>query len=384
MPIFILEVDKNQNKEKEINQVNEIEFTYSEHTLQTQNDSLQPNLIPVFGADLTGLKNNLPKTIRQCYSYEQFYGPVGIPTYLENSYSQPPTERCAHNVSTRNVSNYNRDHKSPWYFSPQTDNLINMLPKINHDITPYSQYHNLEQFKDKVLFNKTTVHNHNVVNTQDDEAIHHGVTRFQQPNRHTKHLPEHLYSHENLYLCPQRFRKTWNRPHNSKTDHTNSVTKTLANINSTKYFSNDPISSDRQDKLVQIEEIFETYVPAMSSTNISQNFIHKLINLHKNRTNKDKLQQFLISTESSSKHSSIQLNQIGYTPSPVPSKDDIKTYFISIEDSFVKFARSNKLFNTLSKKNQSELLNRNSLLFVKVRTSKYTVLIYNLFIFLLK
>ena len=124
---------------------------------------------------------------------------------------------------------------------------------------------------------------------------------------------------------------------------------------------------DRQEKVSMIDKIFEMFVPAMRSTNISQEFVQKLIGLHKHKTEEEKNQKNIHLNEKLLKFSEKNERPSFYDAASSLNQSELLTYFNCIEESFIKFARSCTQFQQCCEHDQTELLKKNSLLFVKVR-----------------
>ena len=125
------------------------------------------------------------------------------------------------------------------------------------------------------------------------------------------------------------------------------------------------IAQDRKEKLSKIDNIFQMFVPAMRSTNISQEFVDKLIDLHKRKTHEEKRLLENPRRMRLRKSSLKTGNRKFHNTASSLSQNELFTYFNCIEESFAKFARSITLFQKLCENDQAELLKRNSLLFVK-------------------
>ena len=139
--------------------------------------------------------------------------------------------------------------------------------------------------------------------------------------------------------------------------------KSLKRISNTDwYYENDVW---RRAKVAKIDEIFDIFVPAMGSTSIKESFIIKLINLHRNKsseTEEEKMSRpsMIVATPSKQIPGETKNAYSGLT------KDDVLDHFISLKESFTKFASSNKTFKELCLGDRTELLNRNSIRFVMV------------------
>ena len=125
------------------------------------------------------------------------------------------------------------------------------------------------------------------------------------------------------------------------------------------------VTFDRKKKLEKIDRIFEKFVPAMRTTEISKDFIINLISIHKRKTDEEKY-----SNDKSRKGHLLKLTMSDdanvETEAMRLSIDQVSSHFESVEEAFIKFAQSNNVFQQLSKSDQTQLLARNSLLFVQV------------------
>ena len=126
------------------------------------------------------------------------------------------------------------------------------------------------------------------------------------------------------------------------------------------------VTYDRKKKLEKIDRIFEAFVPAMRTADIGNGFVLKLIGLHKRKTEVEKytgkstLKNHLLRSTITEEH----IDGNG-TDLRLSIKELLK-HFISLEESFTSFARGNEVFKQLCEKDQTELLTRNSILFVQV------------------
>ena len=121
----------------------------------------------------------------------------------------------------------------------------------------------------------------------------------------------------------------------------------------------------RRTKVAKIDEIFDIFVPAMGSTSIKESFIVKLINLHRNKSNESEEEKMsrptmIVATPSKLFPGETKNAYSGLT------KDDVVDHFISLEESFTKFASRNKTFKELCVGDRTELLKQNSIRFVMV------------------
>ena len=103
----------------------------------------------------------------------------------------------------------------------------------------------------------------------------------------------------------------------------------------------------------------------MGSTPIKESFIIKLITLHRNKsseTEEEKMSRpsMVVATPSKLFPGETKNAYSGLT------KDDVLDHFISLKESFTKFASSNKTFKELCVGDRTELLNRNSIRFIMV------------------
>ena len=126
------------------------------------------------------------------------------------------------------------------------------------------------------------------------------------------------------------------------------------------------VTYDRKKKLEAIDRIFEKFVPAMRTTSISTDFIVNLINIHKRKTDEEKYSNDTSLKGHLMKLTMAEENDNGKNDAQMLSIDQLISHFDSIEESFIKFAESNRVFKGLSKFDQKQLLTRNSLLFVQV------------------
>ena len=131
---------------------------------------------------------------------------------------------------------------------------------------------------------------------------------------------------------------------------------------------------ERRSRLSRIDEVFDTFVPAMRKTMISNEFVIKLINLHKSHVQtKLKLcqeqQKRLSSEESLNLEDGREYNNslnVGDNSNKILCKDDLLEHMNALKTSFAMFASQEDMFNTISEDDQTELLNRNGLMFVMV------------------
>ena len=133
-----------------------------------------------------------------------------------------------------------------------------------------------------------------------------------------------------------------------------------------------PDNEDRQIKLAKIDQILEDFVPAMRTTNIPTEFVWQLIDFHKTGGSNG-----INSEEDLCKPSKTEDTDGGNEDVKERlNKKELLKYFNALEESFVKFARSNLVFKSLCEKDQLELLKRNSILFVMVRKVANYILYY--------
>ena len=111
----------------------------------------------------------------------------------------------------------------------------------------------------------------------------------------------------------------------------------------TNFFQPNSLTSDKKEKLFVIDEIFDTFVPVMRATLISDNFLSKIVNVHKNNTN-----------------TAMKL-----------AKEDLIKHLNTLQESFKNFAFSSKMFKNILEADQKVLLERNSVMFVMVGKIKY-------------
>jgi hypothetical protein len=107
-------------------------------------------------------------------------------------------------------------------------------------------------------------------------------------------------------------------------------------------------------------------VPAMRTTNISQDFVIKLMHLHKNikngtrDINSSESENYFVESLTTSEYE----NRINV--SQKITKEDFIIHLNCLAKSFARFAESNKKFQDLCENDKMELLDRNSLMFVMV------------------
>ena len=131
-------------------------------------------------------------------------------------------------------------------------------------------------------------------------------------------------------------------------------------------------TEDRQVKLTKINQILEDFIPAMRTTNIPTAFVWQLIDLHKTGCSngfnaREELCKPLKTQERDDGNRDVKEKL---------NKKELLKYFNVLEESFVKFARSHIVFKSLCEKDQMELLKRNSILFVMVRSMVNNILHY--------
>ena len=117
----------------------------------------------------------------------------------------------------------------------------------------------------------------------------------------------------------------------------------------------------RKSRLKEIDEILDAFVPAMRTTQISQELIVKLINIHRNKSSEGSVLEYLAMTKSNN-NTQKATEKLG--------KEELLCHFDGLEKSFAKFASNNPKFKDLSGVDQSSLLKRNSTLFVMVSRRK--------------
>ena len=127
-------------------------------------------------------------------------------------------------------------------------------------------------------------------------------------------------------------------------------------------------AKDKQEKEAKFEQILEDFVPAMRATNIPTAFVWQLIDLHKSEFSSG----LNATGEDLGKPSQMQeKDRFNGGLTEKLNKVELLKYFNSLEESFVKFARTHIMFKCLCEKDQLELLKRNSILFVMVRSVAY-------------
>ena len=126
------------------------------------------------------------------------------------------------------------------------------------------------------------------------------------------------------------------------------------------------VTYDREKKLAKIDQIFEAFVPAMRTTDISEGFVSKLIGLHKRKTEVEKYSSNCSLKNHLLRSTIIEENEDFDGVDIRLSIQELLSHFSSLEESFVSFAKANDVFKKLCQKDQTELLTRNSILFVQV------------------
>ena len=112
-------------------------------------------------------------------------------------------------------------------------------------------------------------------------------------------------------------------------------------------------NNTRRSKLAKIDGIIETFVSAMRETQIRRDFTIKIVNLHKSVSNGNDKGDGKIDPESKCFMDMLRLS-------------DLINHFSSMVESFVTFAKNCPAFQDLCVEDQSELLKKNSLMFVMV------------------
>ena len=121
----------------------------------------------------------------------------------------------------------------------------------------------------------------------------------------------------------------------------------------------------KRQRLAKINEIIETFVPAMRTTKMRKDFIVKIVNMHKD-----------VSYQTLGSGNSNEIGIMNYsTKRPRLDKEnssniltivDLLSHFHALDESFVMFAESSQSFKCLLEKDKAELLKRNSQMFVMV------------------
>ena len=121
----------------------------------------------------------------------------------------------------------------------------------------------------------------------------------------------------------------------------------------------------KRQRLAKINEIIETFVPAMRTTKMRKDFIVKIVNMHKD-----------VSYQTIGSGNSNEIGIMNYsTKRPRLDKEnsssiltivDLLSHFHALDESFVMFAESSQSFKCLLEKDKAELLKRNSQMFVMV------------------
>ena len=127
--------------------------------------------------------------------------------------------------------------------------------------------------------------------------------------------------------------------------------KNKQSIGQENYNSQD-VNCIRRSNLAKIDGIIETFVSAMKETQIRRDFTIKIVNLHKNISTAN------ITDEKMNPDSKCLIDTLNMS--------DLINHFSSMVESFVTFANNYPAFQSLCNEDQSELLKRNSLMFIMV------------------
>ena len=106
----------------------------------------------------------------------------------------------------------------------------------------------------------------------------------------------------------------------------------------TKVSKSEGGTSNKIETMSMIDEVFETFVPAMRATETSSNFFSKLVNLHNSND----------------------------TTISILRTEDLIRHLNALQSSFKKFALACKMFKKIPHADQVELLHHNSIMFAMV------------------
>ena len=257
-------------------------------------------------------------------------------------------------------------------------NMNGLMLVPSADLMPHATDEHSISFKTYLKERKTVVESSNFSNGPN--IRHYGnylPHKTFQPDCHRSmyHSSENLVSEPTQSMISFRNRHIENRIQDTSLSFKNSDFSAIIRCKETMVDSTvwlHKVAYDRKKKLEDIDRIFEKFVPAMRTTEISKDFIINLIDIHKRKTEEEKY-----SKDTSRKGHLLKLSMSQERKEndvPRLSIDQVTSHFDSLEEAFINFARSNKVFQRLSNSDQSQLLAKNSLLFVQV--SCYT---YNLF-----
>ena len=133
-------------------------------------------------------------------------------------------------------------------------------------------------------------------------------------------------------------------------------------------------SSEKKTMLAEIDKIFEIFIPAMRANVIQPEFVTDLINLHKNNEI-PKIREI----NSNATSDVIRANWSQNTTIPVLKyrlhPDDLLAHFYNLGQCFKKFAYMDDTFKDLCDRDQKELLNENSSLFIMVTLYYFLIIV---------
>ena len=133
-------------------------------------------------------------------------------------------------------------------------------------------------------------------------------------------------------------------------------------------------SPEKKSMLAEIDKIFGIFIPAMRANVVQPEFVTDLINLHKNNEI-SKIREI----NSNDKPDVVKANWSQNTAIPVLKyrlhPDDLLVHFYNLGQCFKKFACMDDTFKELCDRDQKELLNENSTLFIMV-TIHYFLIIF--------
>ena len=234
-------------------------------------------------------------------------------------------------------------HKSIIDSYPSTYFMPGRLPKQTYT-TAEIQY---------AMHRNTIFNQHSHPNIHRDGVILREISKDPSPH---KVYPDGKSSEERLYL---------------RNDKTNG--KSLKRINNPDWYNDG--DGCKKTKVAKIDEIFDIFVPAMGATSINESFIIKLINLHKNKSNETDEVMMLSPLMRGGPAAGVFVGETTNAYSTL-TKEDVLDHFLSLQESFVKFACSNKAFKELCVGDRTELLKSNSILFVMVSTRLSSLMLW--------
>ena len=267
----------------------------------------------------------------------------------------------------------NGNDENPFLIGKSNMNGLMLVPSA--DLMPQTADERSISFKTYLKERKTVVESRNFCNSQHNPHTRDYLPhKTFQPDCHRSmyRSSENLVSEPTQSMISFRNRHTENQIQDTSLSFKNSDFSAIIRCKETLVDSTvwlHKVAFDRKKKLEDIDRIFEKFVPAMRTTEISKDFIINLIDIHKRKTDEEKY-----SKDTSRKSHLLKLTMSQERKEndvPRLSIDQVTSHFDSLEEAFINFARSNKVFQTLSKSDQTQLLAKNSLLFVQVNCYKY-------------